>query len=99
MQRFETITPEGVDLVLWGDLRIIWDFYENCGVHTLILEDGTEFYMLAERKYPLTKETLEKMMYLNLVAESASDSAYNLLRFIQKQIDESRGYDGSEKDL
>ncbi|GJS87372.1 hypothetical protein Tco_0770008 [Tanacetum coccineum] len=99
MQRFETITPEGVDLVLWGDLRTIWDFYENCGVHTLILEDGTEFYMLAERKYPLTKETLEKMMYLNLVAESASDSAYNLLRFIQKQIDESRGYDGSEKDL
>ncbi|GJY10744.1 hypothetical protein Tco_0378929 [Tanacetum coccineum] len=114
MQRFETTTLEGVDLVLWGDLRTVfdtntedelwhnqerwnlknWDFYENCGVHTLILEYGTEMNMLAERKYPLTKETLEKMMSLKLVAESASDGAYNLLRSIQKQIDESGSYDG-----
>ncbi|GKC99187.1 hypothetical protein Tco_1169462, partial [Tanacetum coccineum] len=35
-----------------------WNFYENCRVHTLTLEDGTEIHMLAERKYPLTKETL-----------------------------------------
>ncbi|GJX84902.1 hypothetical protein Tco_0335676 [Tanacetum coccineum] len=107
-QRFESSTPEGVDLVLWGDLRTMfdanveddiwknqeewilrsWNFYENCGVHTLTLEDGTEIHMLAERKYPLTKETLERMMSLKLIAESASESAYNLLRFIQKQIDE-----------
>ncbi|GJV94239.1 hypothetical protein Tco_1545816 [Tanacetum coccineum] len=32
-----------------------WNFYENYGVHTLTLEDGTEIHMLAERKYPLTK--------------------------------------------
>ncbi|GJS92800.1 retrovirus-related pol polyprotein from transposon TNT 1-94 [Tanacetum coccineum] len=76
-----------------------WDFYKNCLVHTLILEDGTEIHMLAERKYPLTKETLKRMMSLKLIAESASDGTYNLLRFIQKQIDESRSYDGSEKDL
>ncbi|GJX43282.1 hypothetical protein Tco_0259958 [Tanacetum coccineum] len=31
--------------------------------------------------------------------DSASESAYNLLRFIQKQIDEYGSYDGSEKDL
>ncbi|GJW53773.1 putative ribonuclease H-like domain-containing protein [Tanacetum coccineum] len=61
MQRFETTTPEGVDLVLWGDLRTMfeanakdelwhnqegwnlksWDFYENCEVHTLTLEDDS----------------------------------------------------------
>ncbi|GJR98121.1 putative ribonuclease H-like domain-containing protein [Tanacetum coccineum] len=58
-----------------------------------------KIHMLKERKYPLTKETLEKMMSLKLVAESASDGAYNLLRSIQKQIDESGSYDGSEKDL
>ncbi|GJW31012.1 hypothetical protein Tco_0047887 [Tanacetum coccineum] len=118
-ERFETITPEGVDLVLWGDLRTMfdanaedelwqnqerwnlksWNFYENCGVHTLTLEDGTEIHMLAERKYPLTKETLERMMSLKLIAESASDSAYDLLRFIQKQIDEAGSHDGGEKDL
>ncbi|GKC66774.1 hypothetical protein Tco_1099372 [Tanacetum coccineum] len=57
-----------------------WNFYENCEVHSLILEDGTEIHMLAERKYPLIKETLERMMSLKLIAESASESAYNLLR-------------------
>nr|GEX46293.1 putative ribonuclease H-like domain-containing protein [Tanacetum cinerariifolium] len=29
-----------------------WNFYENCGVHTLTLKDGTEIYMLAERSAP-----------------------------------------------
>ncbi|GJR51594.1 hypothetical protein Tco_1402115 [Tanacetum coccineum] len=75
-----------------------WNFYENCGVHTLILEDGTEIHILAKRKYPLTIETLERMMALKLIAESASDSAYNLLRFIQKHIDEARSHDRSEKE-
>ncbi|GJS90528.1 hypothetical protein Tco_0773164 [Tanacetum coccineum] len=93
MQKFKTITPEGVDLVFWGDLRTMfdknakdelwqnqerwniksWNFYKNCGVHSLTLED--------------------------LIAESASDSAYDLLRFIQKQIDEAGSHDGGEKDL
>ncbi|GJX19997.1 hypothetical protein Tco_0222674 [Tanacetum coccineum] len=119
MQRFESTTPEGVDLVLWGDLRKMfdanaeddiwknqeewilrsWNFYENCGVHTLILEDGTEIHMLAERKYPLIKETLERMLSLKLIVESASENAYNLLRFIQKQIDEYGSYAGREKYL
>ncbi|GKE00514.1 hypothetical protein Tco_1388497 [Tanacetum coccineum] len=57
-------------------------------VHILQLEDGTELFLLAERRYPLTKETLKRMMDLKLVAEFASESAYNLLRFIQMQIDE-----------
>ncbi|GJQ96801.1 cystinosin [Tanacetum coccineum] len=94
---------KGVDLVLWGDLRIMfdanaedelwqnqerwnlksWDLYENCDVHTLILEDGTEIHMLAEKKYPLTKETLERMLSLRLVVGTASEDAYTLLRFIQ----------------
>ncbi|GKD21203.1 hypothetical protein Tco_1222906 [Tanacetum coccineum] len=119
MQRFETTTPEGIDLVLWGDLRTMfevnvedelwqnkkgwdlmsWDFYENYGVHTLTLEDGTEIHMLVERRYPLTKETLERMMSLKLIAEYASDSAYDLLRFIQKQIDEAGSHDEGKKDL
>ncbi|GKD22747.1 hypothetical protein Tco_1224450 [Tanacetum coccineum] len=65
-----------------------WNLYENYEVHILMLEDGTEFHMLAERKYPLTKETLEKMLVLRLTAESESEAVFDLLRFIQKQIDE-----------
>ncbi|GJX62012.1 ribonuclease H-like domain-containing protein [Tanacetum coccineum] len=89
MKRFETTTLEGVDL----------DLYENCGVHTLILEDGTEIHMLVERKYSLIKETLKRMLSLWLVAGTASEDAYTLLRFIQKQIDEYGSHDGGEKDL
>ncbi|GJY78897.1 hypothetical protein Tco_0484698 [Tanacetum coccineum] len=115
MKKFETTTPEGVDLVLWGDLRIMFDanaedelwqnqerwnlksldFYENCGVHTLILEDSTEIHMLAERKYPLIKETLERMLSLRLVARTSSEDVYTLPRFIQKQIDEYGSHDGA----
>ncbi|GJU92906.1 putative ribonuclease H-like domain-containing protein [Tanacetum coccineum] len=69
MQRFESTTPEGVDLVLWGDLRIMfdantedelwqnqerwnlksWNFYENCGVHTLTLLMNMEAIMEVRR--------------------------------------------------
>ncbi|GJY03350.1 hypothetical protein Tco_0369290 [Tanacetum coccineum] len=86
-------------MIFRSDESSSWNFYENYGVHTLTLEDGTEIHMLVERKYPLTKETLETMMSLKLIAESASENAYNLLRFIKKQIGEYGSYDGSEKDL
>ncbi|GJZ70273.1 putative reverse transcriptase domain-containing protein [Tanacetum coccineum] len=65
-----------------------WNFDENYGVRILMLEDSTGFHMLAERKYPLTKGTLKKMLVLRLTAESESEAAFDLLRFIQKQIDE-----------
>ncbi|GJX07246.1 hypothetical protein Tco_0195178 [Tanacetum coccineum] len=47
----------------WKLLR--WKLYENCRVHTLFM-DGTpmEINMLVEKKYPLVKELLEKMLNL-----------------------------------
>ncbi|GJV98341.1 hypothetical protein Tco_1553593 [Tanacetum coccineum] len=76
-----------------------WNFYEKCGVHILMLEDSTEFYMLAEGRYPLTTETLERMLALRIVAESESKAVFDLLRFIQKQINKSRSHDGGEEDF
>nr|GEZ63042.1 hypothetical protein [Tanacetum cinerariifolium] len=58
-----------------------------------------EEWILKKRRYPLTKETLERMLALRLIAEFESEAVFDLLRFIQKQIDESRSHDGSEKDL
>ncbi|GJV52849.1 hypothetical protein Tco_1448590 [Tanacetum coccineum] len=113
MKRIKTSTLEGIDLILWGSLRTMfeanaeddlwknqeewilksWNFYDNCGVHILVLEDGTVFYMLAERRYPLTKETLESMLALRLIVESESEVVFDLLRFNQKQINESESHD------
>ncbi|GJT55576.1 retrovirus-related pol polyprotein from transposon TNT 1-94 [Tanacetum coccineum] len=62
-------------------------------------EDGTKIYMLAKRKYPVTKETLERILSLRLVTGTASEDAYTLLRFIQKQIDEYGSHDGGEEDF
>ncbi|GJX22221.1 hypothetical protein Tco_0226666 [Tanacetum coccineum] len=60
--------------------------YEVLGmrVHILALEDGTEIHMLAERRYLLIRETLERMMELRLTAESEGEAVFDLLRFIQK---------------
>ncbi|GJW85575.1 hypothetical protein Tco_0158720 [Tanacetum coccineum] len=96
MKRFETSTPEGIDLILWGSLRTMfeanaeddlwknqeewilksWNFYDNYGVHILVLKDGTEFYMLVEKRYPLTNETLKRMLALRLIAESKSEAVF-----------------------
>ncbi|GJU96067.1 hypothetical protein Tco_1320823 [Tanacetum coccineum] len=95
MKRFETSTPKGIDLIIWGSLRTMfeanaeddlwknqeewilksWNFYDNYRVHILVLEDGTEFYILAERRYPLTKDTLKRMLALRLIAESESEAS------------------------
>ncbi|GJU23777.1 hypothetical protein Tco_1157119 [Tanacetum coccineum] len=59
----------------------ILDFIE-LHIHILALEDGTEIHMLAERRYPLIRETLERMMELRLTAESEGEAVFDLLRFI-----------------
>nr|GEW75230.1 putative ribonuclease H-like domain-containing protein [Tanacetum cinerariifolium] len=94
MQRFETTSSEGVDMVLWGDLRTMFEETADDD-----LWKNQEEWILKKRRYPLIKETLERMLALRLIVESESESVFDLLRFIQKQIDESRSHDGSEKDL
>ncbi|GJR14837.1 hypothetical protein Tco_0797489 [Tanacetum coccineum] len=69
------------EIVIMFDSLDLEDLYNLVmqRVHTLTLEDGTKIHMLAERKYPLTKEILKRMMSLKLIVVSASESAYNLL--------------------
>ncbi|GJU30477.1 hypothetical protein Tco_1174066 [Tanacetum coccineum] len=109
MKRFEDNTPEGYNLMLWGDLKTMfepnaehevwsnqqdwnllsWKLYENCGVHTLLL-DGIliSFHMLVEKRYPFTKEMLEKMLNWRLEAKAESTIAFELLKFVKSQIEE-----------
>ncbi|GKF21690.1 hypothetical protein Tco_0070328, partial [Tanacetum coccineum] len=93
-ERFQDHPLEGHDLLLWGDLRMIfdpdkkdelwmnqldWKLHENCGVHTLFM-DGTpmEINMLVDKKYLLIKELLEKVLNLQLEAEEESTMAFEL---------------------
>ncbi|GJY67518.1 hypothetical protein Tco_0469756 [Tanacetum coccineum] len=71
----------------WKLLR--WKLYESCGVHTLFM-DGTpmEINMLVEKKYPLIKELLEKMLKLQLEAEEESTMAFELIKFINSLLEE-----------
>ncbi|GJT42563.1 hypothetical protein Tco_0951278 [Tanacetum coccineum] len=58
-------TPETSDDDFWKDQEdweiIRWRLNESSGVHTLELEDGTMIHMLAERRYPLSRELMIRM--------------------------------------
>ncbi|GJX23514.1 hypothetical protein Tco_0227959 [Tanacetum coccineum] len=112
MKQYSEITPEGIELILWGDLKIMmessteendqgdfwnnqqewevfrWRLYEACGVCILELKDGTVIHMLVERRYPLSKELLQRMLDLGLEVEEESTIALHLVRFIKQQLNE-----------
>ncbi|GJQ95402.1 hypothetical protein Tco_0006541 [Tanacetum coccineum] len=112
MEQYSEITLEGIELILWGDLKIMmessteendqsdfwsnqqdwkivtWRLYEACGVCILEFEDGTVIHMLVERRYPLSKDLLQRMLDLGLEVERESSVALDLIRFIKQQIDE-----------
>ncbi|GJW04760.1 retrovirus-related pol polyprotein from transposon TNT 1-94 [Tanacetum coccineum] len=47
------------------DWKIItWRLYESCGVCILEFEDGIVIHMLVERRYPLSKDLLQKLLDL-----------------------------------
>ncbi|GKD78982.1 hypothetical protein Tco_1341603 [Tanacetum coccineum] len=109
MKRFKDTTLEGYNLLLWGDLKVMfepnakdeiwsnqqdwtlisWKLYESCGVHTLLM-DGTltSFNMLVEKRYPLIKKMLQKMLNWKLEAKAESTMAFELLKFIKSQLEE-----------
>ncbi|GJT27186.1 hypothetical protein Tco_0907461 [Tanacetum coccineum] len=63
---------------------ISWKLYESYGVHILLM-DGTLtcFKILVEKRYPLIKEMLQKMLNWKLEAEAESIMAFELLKFIK----------------
>ncbi|GKE44263.1 hypothetical protein Tco_1471547 [Tanacetum coccineum] len=108
MEQYSEITLEGIELILWGDLKIMmessqeendqsdfwddqqdweivtWRLYEACRVYILELKDGTVIHMLVERRYPLSKDLLQRMLDLGLEVERESTAALDLIRFIKQ---------------
>ncbi|GJR59153.1 hypothetical protein Tco_0496547 [Tanacetum coccineum] len=66
-----------------------WKLYETCGVHTLVV-DGTlvTLNMFVERRYPLIKEVLQRMLESRLEADAQSTLALDLIKFIKLQLKE-----------
>ncbi|GKD01218.1 hypothetical protein Tco_1171492, partial [Tanacetum coccineum] len=75
MKQYSEITPEGIELILWGDLKIMME--------SSIEENDQVIYMLVERRYPLSKELLKRMLDLGLKVEEESTAALHLVRFIK----------------
>ncbi|GJT27961.1 hypothetical protein Tco_0908236 [Tanacetum coccineum] len=66
LQEIQTLFVESADQCdddFWKDQEeweiIRWRFHESSGVHTLEIEDGTMIHMLAERRYPLSRELIQ----------------------------------------
>ncbi|GJU72734.1 hypothetical protein Tco_1264139 [Tanacetum coccineum] len=74
--KYKSTRPmEDLDLILWGDLKIMFEPHA---------ED--KIYMLVEKKYPLAPLTLSMMLENKLIIDYESEMAYQLLKFIMKQL-------------
>ncbi|GKB16855.1 hypothetical protein Tco_0850778 [Tanacetum coccineum] len=67
---------------------VSWKLHSSSGVHTLVTETGLVIHMLVEKKYPLRKEVLMRMLKLKLESEEDSTMALELIRFIKKILAE-----------
>ncbi|GJS74141.1 hypothetical protein Tco_0706982 [Tanacetum coccineum] len=62
-----------------------WKLYDSCGVHSLMMQH-VQIYMSVEKKYPLAPLTLSMMLEKKLMIDYESEMAYQLLKFIMKQL-------------
>nr|GEX74968.1 uncharacterized mitochondrial protein AtMg00810-like [Tanacetum cinerariifolium] len=65
-----------------------WKLFESCGVH-IITFITTQMILLVERKYPLTRFTLEQMLNnVRLEVKEESEMSLELLRLMRRQQQE-----------
>ncbi|GJY51103.1 putative ribonuclease H-like domain-containing protein [Tanacetum coccineum] len=61
-----------------------WRYYDSCAVYCLTLEACT-IYMLADRKYPLSKDAWQAMLNMKLQGGAKDEVCYQLLKMIEKE--------------
>ncbi|GKD71038.1 hypothetical protein Tco_1325128, partial [Tanacetum coccineum] len=61
-----------------------WRYYPTCAVHCLTLDTST-IYMLANRKYPLSKDACQVILKMKLLDGTMDKVCYQLLKMIEKQ--------------
>ncbi|GJX03167.1 hypothetical protein Tco_0189083 [Tanacetum coccineum] len=78
--RLNGIAEEERKMLKNTDWEIIrWRLNESSGVHTLEIEDGTMIHMLAERRYPLSRELMIRMLDHGMEVEDESETAITLI--------------------
>ncbi|GJX66084.1 hypothetical protein Tco_0300427 [Tanacetum coccineum] len=80
MKQYSEVTLEGIELILWGDLKIMME--SSTKENDQKLEDGTVIHMLVERRYPLSKDLLQRMLDFGLEVEIESTAALDLIRVL-----------------
>nr|GEU72256.1 ribonuclease H-like domain-containing protein [Tanacetum cinerariifolium] len=89
--------PDGQDNV-WKNQRSVydqalvksWKLLTSCGVHIISITT-TQIILLVERRYPLSKFTLEQMLnVIRLQVEEQSEMSLELIRFIRQQLQEGQ---------
>ncbi|GJR88745.1 hypothetical protein Tco_0212756 [Tanacetum coccineum] len=80
MKQYSEVTLEGIELILWGDLKIMME--SSTEENDQKLEDGTVIHMLVERRYPLSKDLLQRMLDFGLEVEIESTAALDLIRVL-----------------
>ncbi|GJX34393.1 hypothetical protein Tco_0245950 [Tanacetum coccineum] len=80
--------PPLIEDAIWSlppqQKMVSWRYYDKCEVHCLTLEACT-IYMLADKKYPLSKEACQVMMKMKLLDGKMNEVCYKLLKMIEKQ--------------
>ncbi|GJU73983.1 hypothetical protein Tco_1265388 [Tanacetum coccineum] len=84
MKQYSEVTLEGTELILWGDLKIMME--SSTEENNQKLEDGTIIHMLVERRYPLSKDLLQRMLDFGLEVEVESTVALDLISH-EKQME------------
>ncbi|GKB32990.1 zinc knuckle CX2CX4HX4C containing protein [Tanacetum coccineum] len=69
-----------------------WKLYDSYRVHSLRMQH-VHIYMLVEKKYPLTPLTVSMMLEKKLMIDYESEMAYQLCKFIMKQLKKFREMD------
>ena len=69
---------------LWADQEnweiTKWRFFESSRVHALEMEDGTMIYMLAQKRYPLIKEIMLRMLDHGMELDVESEVALDVIK-------------------
>ncbi|GJT10371.1 hypothetical protein Tco_0857413 [Tanacetum coccineum] len=85
----KTMFEPHIEDVVWRnqqDYKVLdWKLYDSCGVHSLRMQH-VYIHMLVEKKYPLIPSTLTIMLEKKLQIDYKSEMAYQLLKFIMKQL-------------